>query len=78
MTTAVAKRVADGEVYCMAIAAFAERLDVLKACSCLQHMFAAHPARHHAVHLPGHRFINFVAGVGKFAHGRQRVFMTDS
>ena len=71
MASAVAKRVADGEVFGVAVAAFTKRLYVLKRCSGLQYMFTAYPTRHHAVHLPGHRFVNFVARVGKFAHGRQ-------
>ena len=76
MAGAVAKRVADREVLGVAVAAFTKRLYVFKRCSGLQHMFAAYPTRHHAMHLPGHRFVNFVASMGKFAHGRQRVFMT--
>ena len=76
MAGAVAKRVADGEVLGVAVATFTERLYVFKRGSGLQHVFAAYPTRHDAVHLPGYRFVNFVARVGKFAHGRQRVFMT--
>ena len=76
MARAVAKRMADGEVFGVGVAAFTKRLYVFKRGSGLQHMFAADPTRHKAVHLPGYRFINFVARVGKFAHGRQRVFKT--
>ena len=70
MAATVAHRVADGEVPGMAVAAFAERLYVLKCGSGLRYMFAAYPARHHAVQLAGDRFVNFVTRVRKFAHGR--------
>lgn len=61
---------ADGQVLQMAVAAFAQGLDVLQRGVGGRHVFAAHPAGHHAVHLAGHGLVDFVAGVRKFAHAR--------
>ena len=45
---------ADGQVLQMAVAAFAQGLDVLQRGVGGRHVFAAHPAGHHAMHLAGH------------------------
>ena len=68
MTLAIANPVADGEVFCMAVAALAERLNVLQRGGLARHMFAANPARHHAVALTGYRLVDLVAGVAQSAH----------
>ena len=52
----------------MAIAALAERLNVLQRGCLTGHMFAANPARHHAVKLTGYRFVDLVSGVAQSAH----------
>jgi hypothetical protein len=71
VTPLVANAVADRQILRMAVAAFAARLDVFQRCVSRWHVFAAHPAGNHAVHLPGHRFVDFVPGEGKCAHGWQ-------
>ena len=68
MTLTITDFVADGEVFCMAVAALAERLNVLQRGGLARHMFAANPARHHAVELTGYRLVDLVAGVAQSAH----------
>ena len=68
MTLTITDFVTDGEVFCMAIAALAERLNVLQRGCLTGHMFAANPARHHAVKLTGYRFVDLVSGVAQSAH----------
>ena len=60
----VAKRMADGQISLMAVAAFAERLNVLKRCINRFYMQAAHPAWHLAVHLAGDGVVDFLPGMG--------------
>ena len=68
MTLTIADFMADGEVFCMAVAALAERLNVLQRGGLRRHMFAANPARHRAVELTGYRPVNLVAGMAQSAH----------
>ena len=68
MPLVVTVPVADRQVVDMAVAAFAQWLDMFKRCISYFDMQAAHPARHLAVQLPGDGFVNFQAGVGWFAH----------
>ena len=58
----------DGQVFGMAVASFAKRLDVFQSGISRQNMLATHPAGHDAMHLAGHDFVDFVAGVGESAH----------
>ena len=62
MPQVVAVVVADGQVFLVAVAAFAQRLNVLKRGIGMCHMLPADPTRHHAMHLARYRFVNFVAG----------------
>ena len=68
MTLAIANPVADGEVFCMAVAALAERLNVLQRRGVRRDVFAANPARHGAVELTGDRLVDLVAGMAQSAH----------
>lgn len=68
MALVIAELVANGQVFNMAVAAFAERLNVLQRGRLMQHMFATYPAGHHTMHLACYGFIDLVAGVGEFAH----------
>jgi len=61
----------NSQVFQVAAATFAQGFDVLQGRCGRQHMLAANPAGHYSVHLPSHRFINFVTRVGEFAHGKQ-------
>lgn len=68
MALVVAQLMTDGQILDMAVAAFAQGFDVFQ-CGCIaQHMFAADPARHYAMHLACHCFVDFVAGEGESAH----------
>jgi hypothetical protein len=75
MALVVAHSVADGQVLLVAAAAFAQRLDVLQRGSGGQYVFPADPARHHAMQLAGHGFVDFVAGVAESAHGKYILFV---
>ena len=68
MALVVAGVVADGQVVLVAATALALRLDVLQGGVLKCDMFAAHPARHHAVHLPRHGFVNFDANKRQRTH----------
>ena len=68
MTLTIADFVTDGEVFCMAVAAVAERLNVLQRGGFARHVFAANPARHHTMQLTGYRLVDFVAGMAQSAH----------
>ena len=68
MALTIADPVADGEVFCMAVAALAERLNVLQRGGFARHMFAANPARHHTMQLTGDRLVDLVAGMAQSAH----------
>ena len=72
MPLAIAYLVADRKVFCMAVAALAERLNVLQRRGVRRHMFAANPARHHTMQLTGNRLVNLVAGVAQSTHSRAR------
>ena len=67
----VAEVVADGQVLLVAVAAFAARFDVFQRGLSRAHRRATHPARHHAVQLPGHGLVNLVAREGEGAHGKE-------
>ena len=60
----VAMFMADGQIFQVAVAALAQRLDVLQGGGFVGHMLATHPARYHAVHLPCDGFINLFSGEG--------------
>ena len=62
MPQVIAAVMADGQVFLMTIAAFTERLNVLKRGIGMRHMLPANPTRHHAMQLARYRFVNFVAG----------------
>ena len=62
MPAVVAGIVADGQIFGMAVATLAQRLNVLQRGISLRHVLAADPARHLAVQLTGHGFVDFVAG----------------
>ena len=68
MTLTIADPVADGEVFCMAVATQAERLNMLQRGGLRRHMFAANPARHHTMQLTGYRLVDLVAGMAQSAH----------
>ena len=72
MPLAIAYLVADRKVFCMAVAALAERLNVLQRGGLRRHMFAANPARHHTVQLTGNHLVDLVAGMAQSAHSRAR------
>ena len=64
----VAQFMADGEVFLVAVAALAQGLDVLQRRRFWYHMLATDPARHHAMQLARHGFVDFVAGKAQSAH----------
>lgn len=68
MPLAIADLVADGEILRMAVAAFAAGLNVLQGRRLGGHVLAANPARHCAVELPRHGFVDLVAGQPQPAH----------
>ena len=68
MPLTIADLVADREVFCMAVTALAERLNVLQRGGLRRHMFAANPARHRAVQLTCNRLVDLVAGMAQSAH----------
>ena len=49
MTLVIAKRMADGQITLVAVAAFAQGLNVLQRCINYVHMLPANPARHLAM-----------------------------
>jgi hypothetical protein len=65
----VAPVMADSQILLMAIATFAQGLDVFQRGLRVRHMGPAHPTRHHAMQLAGDRFVNFVAGELEAAQG---------
>ena len=56
----------------MAVAALAERLNMLQRGGFARHVFAANPARHHTVQLTGNRLVDLVPGMAQFAHNNAR------
>ena len=70
MTLLVANRMAYGQIGLMAVAAFAQGLDVFQRCINHVDVLTTHPARHLAVQLAGDGVVDFLAGVGWFAHIR--------
>ena len=68
MALTIAHLMTDGEVFCMAVAALAERLNMLQRGGFVRHVFAANPARHRSVQLTGDRLVDLVAGVAQSAH----------
>ena len=69
MAQMVAAVVADGQVVLVAVAAFAERLNVLKRGLCMRHRLTAHPTRDHAMQLARNGFVNLVTCKLEAAHG---------
>ena len=68
MALAVADFMADGQIVGMAVAAFAAGLDMLQRRRFGRDMLAAHPARHDAVKLPRHGFVDLDPKVAQTAH----------
>ncbi len=68
MALTIAYFVTDGEVFGMAVAAVAERLNVLQRGGFARHVFSANPARHHTMQLTGYRLVDLVAGMAQSAH----------
>ena len=68
MTLTITDFVTDSEVFCVAIAAMADRLNVLKRGGFARHVFATNPARHHTMQLTGYRLVDLVAGMAQSAH----------
>ena len=68
MALVIAQLVADGQVFGMAVTAFAFGFDVLQRRCFRQHMLTTHPAGHHAVQLPCHGFVHFFSGLIQSAH----------
>ena len=64
MALVVAKRMADGQITLVAVAAFAQGLDVFQRCINQVHMLATHPARHLAVQLAGDGVVDFLPDMG--------------
>jgi hypothetical protein len=52
----------------VAVAAFAQGLNMLKRSGLGRDMLAADPARHSAMQLPGHGSVDFDSGVAQAAH----------
>jgi hypothetical protein len=69
MALVVAAAVADGQIFDMAAAAFAQGLNVFECGVGWQNMFAAHPAGHQTMQLARHCFVNLVPSESEFAHG---------
>ena len=63
MALAVAAFVADGKIFSMAVAAFAQCLNVLQRGGIRADMLAAHPAGHYAMQLSGDGFVHLDAEV---------------
>lgn len=68
MTLAVAGFVTDGEILGMAVAAFAQGLDMLQSRRVRRNMLAAYPARHDAMKLPRNGSVHLDAKVAQTAH----------
>ena len=68
MALAVARFVADRQVFRVAIAAVAASLNMLQRGRLWHDMLAANPARHDAVQLPGNGFVHLDAEVAQTAH----------
>ena len=64
MALVVAKRMADGQITLVAVAAFAQRLDVFQRCINQVDVLPTHPARHLAVQLAGDGVVDFLPGMG--------------
>ena len=69
MTLTIADLVTDGQIFCVAVAALAERLNMLQCGGLARHVLAANPARHRAMQLTGDRLVDLVAGMAQSAHG---------
>ena len=70
MALAVADFMADGQVLGMAVAAIAQRLDVLQRGGFWRDMLPADPARHDAMQLARHGSVHLDAKVLQTAHCR--------
>jgi hypothetical protein len=68
MALAIADFMADGQILGMAVAAVAQRLDVLQRGGLWRDMLAADPARHDAMQLARHGFVHLDAEVSQTAH----------
>ena len=60
----IAKRMADGQITLVAVAAFAQGLDVFQRCINHVHMLPTNPARHLAMQLAGDGVVDFLPGMG--------------
>ncbi len=60
----VAQRMADGQIGLVAVAAFAQRLNMFQRCVNDVDVLPANPARHLAVQLAGDGVVDFLAGMG--------------
>ena len=68
MPLVVTHGMADGQIGLVAVAAFAQGLNMFERGVHHVHMLATHPARHLAVQLASDGVVDFLAGVGWFAH----------
>ncbi len=62
MALVVAMFMADGQIFQVTATALAQRLDVFQGGGFVGHVLTTHPARYHAVHLPGDGFVNLFSG----------------
>lgn len=69
MALAIADFMADGEVFCVAVATVAQGLNMLERRRFWRDMLAANPAWHHAVKLARHYFVYLDPMVSQTAHG---------
>ena len=68
MALAIADFMADGQVFGVAVAAVAQRLDMLQRGRLGRDMFAADPAGHDAMKLAGDGSVHFDSEVAQTAH----------
>jgi hypothetical protein len=68
MALAIADFMADGQVFCVAVAAVAQCLNVFQRRGLERDMFAANPARHDAMELSRDCFIHLDPKVSQTAH----------
>ena len=68
MTFLVTHGMADSQIRLMAVAALAQGLNVLQRGVHHAHMLTTHPARYLAMQLTGDGVVDFLPGMGEFAH----------
>ena len=64
VASVVADLMADSQVFRVAVTTLTQRPNMLQRGSCWRHMFTADPARHLAMKLPCHGFVDLVASQG--------------